>query len=248
MNNFNKEQILHCKYCNKICHSINSLKQHEIRCKENPNKIQCKGFCDINKRTINPNNHTTKGKIMINNGIKSKYINKDELNVFIENGWILGMCDKTKELIKLHDTGIASTPEKELLRKEKISKSMKKNPNAGGYRENSGRGKKGKYKNIYCDSSWELAFVVYHIDNNLNIKRCTEHRKYIFNNEEHIYIPDFITDGGIIEIKGYKSKQWNEKHKQNPDIKVLYYEDMKRYLDYVENKYGSNWIELLYNK
>lgn len=82
----------------------------------------------------------------------------------------------------------------------------------------------------------------------MNIKRCTEYRKYIFNNEEHIYIPDFITDDGIIEIKGYKSKQWNEKYNQNKDIKVLYYNDIKFYLDYVNNKYGSNWIELLYNK
>lgn len=82
----------------------------------------------------------------------------------------------------------------------------------------------------------------------MNIKRCTEHRKYIFNNEEHIYIPDFITDDGIIEIKGYKSKQWNEKYNQNKDIKVLYYNDIKFYLDYVNNKYGTNWIELLYNK
>ena len=28
-----------CKYCGKICKNQNSLTQHEIRCKENPNKI-----------------------------------------------------------------------------------------------------------------------------------------------------------------------------------------------------------------
>ena len=39
MDNFNKEQISYCKYCGKQCKSLNSLKQHEIRCKENPNHI-----------------------------------------------------------------------------------------------------------------------------------------------------------------------------------------------------------------
>ena len=29
-----------CKYCNKECKNKNSLAQHEIRCKDNPNKIQ----------------------------------------------------------------------------------------------------------------------------------------------------------------------------------------------------------------
>ena len=114
----------------------------------------------------------------------------------------------------------------------------------GGYRKGSGRGKSGWYKGIYCDSTWELAFVIYHLDNNLKIERCKEHRKYIFNGEEHTYTPDFITDEGIIEIKGYKNDAWIEKEKQNPDIKVLYREDMKFYLDYVVRVYGSDFVNL----
>lgn len=69
-----------------------------------------------------------------------------------------------------------------------------------------------------------------------------------FNNEEHIYIPDFITDDGIIEIKGYSNKQWKQKELQNPDIKVLYYKDVKIYLDYAISKYGDRFWEILYNK
>lgn len=117
----------------------------------------------------------------------------------------------------------------------------------GGYRKGSGQGKSGWYKGIYCDSSWELAFVIYHFDNNLQISRCLERRKYIFDNKEHIYIPDFVIDEGIIEIKGYKTKQWEAKEKQNSDVKVLYYEDMKQYLDYVKNKYGNDYIKLYDN-
>lgn len=33
---------LFCKYCGKQCKNLNSLKQHEIRCKDNPDKIICK--------------------------------------------------------------------------------------------------------------------------------------------------------------------------------------------------------------
>lgn len=98
----------------------------------------------------------------------------------------------------------------------------------GGKRHGSGRGKKGWYKGIFCDSSWELAFVIYYLDYNMHIERCTENRKYIWKGEEHIYIPDFITDDGIVEIKGYNTDQWQAKTLQNPDVRVLY---KKRYTE-----------------
>lgn len=30
---------LFCRYCNKQCKNLNSLKQHELRCKFNPNHL-----------------------------------------------------------------------------------------------------------------------------------------------------------------------------------------------------------------
>ena len=114
----------------------------------------------------------------------------------------------------------------------------------GGYREGSGRGKQGWYKGIHCDSSWELAYLVYHLDHNLYIERCKEKRQYVWNNKQHTYYPDFITDDGIIEIKGYSTDQWKSKEEQNPDVKVLYKDDMKLYLDYVINTYGTDFIKL----
>lgn len=114
----------------------------------------------------------------------------------------------------------------------------------GGYRKGSGIGKSGWYKGIYCDSSWQLAYVIYHIDHGLNIARNKQKRSYIWNDEQHIYIPDFITDQGIIQIKGYKSEQWNAKINQNKDIKVLYKQQIKLYLDYVVSQYGKEFISL----
>ena len=50
---------------------------------------------------------------------------------------------------------------------DEIIKKMKDNPNCGGLRPGSGRGKMGYYKGYYCRSSWELAWIVYQIEHNI---------------------------------------------------------------------------------
>lgn len=37
------ENLYICKYCGKVCKNKNSLAQHEIRCKENPNRLDMSG-------------------------------------------------------------------------------------------------------------------------------------------------------------------------------------------------------------
>ena len=114
----------------------------------------------------------------------------------------------------------------------------------GGYRKGSGFGKSGWYKGIHCDSSWELAFVVYHLDNNLYIERYKGVRKYTFNNVEREYHPDFVTDAGIIEIKGYYTEQVKAKQKQNEDIIIIDKIGITPYLKYVELHYGKDFTYL----
>lgn len=47
------EQFI-CKHCGKVCKNKNSLAQHEIRCKENPNRIKIKSnFIEYNKLVKN---------------------------------------------------------------------------------------------------------------------------------------------------------------------------------------------------
>lgn len=221
---------LFCKFCGKQCKNINSLSVHQVYCKLNPNRKIAKGNPKKGRKSWNKGLTKFDSEILYNTGIKiSKILSSEEFKQLHPNA---GKC-KTEKC--------------ELERRKKISNTMKSNPNAGGYRYGSGRGKKGWYKGIFCDSSWELAFVIYYLDHNLNIKRCNIERKYIFNDKEHKYIPDFITDDGIIEIKGYSTEKWKAKISQNPDIKVLYEKDMIKYINYTINKYGKNYI-LLYNK
>ena len=220
------ENTYKCCYCGKECCGQNSLKQHEIRCKENPNKLvyfipgfNNKGRTPWNKGLTSDDERVKKGAETYHN----RY----------EQGLIKVWCDG---LTKDTDERIA-----------KYVKKMKANPDCGGYREKSGYGKSGTYKGIFCNSTWELAYLLYCIDNNYKIERCNKY--YIYtgaDNEEHKYYPDFIVNDEIIEIKGYITESWKMKLPivEREHIKVLYKEDMKPILEYVTNTYGEDFYKL----
>lgn len=120
----------------------------------------------------------------------------------------------------------------------------------GGYRKGSGRGKKGWYKGYFCDSSWELAFVIYNLEHGIQFERNKKKFTYTFNGKEYHYLPDFIVDGKYIEIKGYWCEQWEAKYKQfpkNETLQVLTKNEIQPYLNYVINKYGKDFISLYEN-
>ena len=139
--------------------------------------------------------------------------------------------------------------EREDGRRKKISATCKINKKSGGYRKGSGRGKKGTYKGYWCDSSYELAWVIFHIEHNIEFIRNTEKFPYYFNNELKNYIPDFIIGDTYFEIKGYKDEKVDSKIEYFPfKLKLLYLEDMKEIFDYVIENYGKNFISLYEEK
>lgn len=87
------------------------------------------------------------------NNIYNKNVMKKQIKKTFEE--IYGV-DRAKEIkekakktrIKRGCVGIGSTKEKENERRKKISIALKKNPNGGGMRIGSGRGKKGGIKDI----------------------------------------------------------------------------------------------------
>lgn len=127
--------------------------------------------------------------------------------------------------------------------KERLSE-VAKNRKLGGYVRGSGRGKKGWYKGFFCDSSWELAYVIYCLESKKDIKRNTEKREYIWEGKVKNYIPDFIVDGVVTEVKGFITEQWLAKLEANPDVVVLYEKDLEAILSYVKEKYGKDFIRL----
>lgn len=129
--------------------------------------------------------------------------------------------------------------------KRKYLSKNSKDKKCGGLKEGSAKSyKHGWYKNIYCDSSWELAFVLWHFDNNIEIKRSKEVRKYKINDIEYNFYPDFEVNNKIYEIKGIKNEISDAKQLYNNDIIFLYRKDMEIYLKYARDKYGRDFIKL----
>ena len=68
--------------------------------------------------------------------------------------------------------------------------------------QRSRRGRKYLYEGEKFDSGWELAVWIYFKAKGISIQRFKSSIPYKFGGEEHFYIPDFVINGKIIEIKG----------------------------------------------
>lgn len=107
------------------------------------------------------------------------------------------------------------------------------------------------YDDEYFDSSWELAFYIYHKDKKSNITRCHKSIKYTFNGEEHKYFPDFEIDGKLFEVKApYLYEQLlipntkeNAKLQCMKDNNATILTDCTKYLKYIERHYGKDFFE-----
>jgi hypothetical protein len=122
---------------------------------------------------------------------------------------------------------------------------------SGGIKEGSSRGKCGWYKGYRCDSSYELAWVIYNLEHNIKFERNRSGFDYMHEGKKKKYYPDFILeDGSYIEVKNYKSEQTDAKLSYFPHkINILYKWDMKKIiLPYVIEKYGKDFIKLYENK
>lgn len=118
----------------------------------------------------------------------------------------------------------------------------------GGYREGSGRAKTGYYNGIYCGSTYELVWVIYCLDHNIDFKRFPG----VLEEAEIKYYPDFIIDNTIIEIKGYEnSDSVNKKTKvaelHGYTVTVLRKDDLKEQFNWVKLNYKYNNVHELYD-
>ena len=107
----------------------------------------------------------------------------------------------------------------------------------GGKRKGSGVGRKGYYKGFQCDSTYELAYVIWCKENGLEIERNKEYWEY-FNPERNgtfKFYPDFLVDGKLVEIKGYHTPvvdlKMNAVRNDNKEISILYKKDLKEAID-----------------
>lgn len=221
-----------CKYCGKYCKNDNSLRNHERLCKENPDK-------QIIHRS-NVSSSKLKGK----------------------QGWSKGLTKDTDERVNRCSIGVNKYYENhegtfkgkhhsvetvELLSKI-MSDKRKQKPD---YINNSVTHRSGYYKGILCQSSWELAYVLYAIDHNINFVRNEKSFSYIFEDKEHSYFPDFYLPDcdTYVEIKGWYDPKSQAKVAQfKQKIILLQAEEMKPILNYVTQTYGLDFTSLYEKK
>jgi len=190
--------------------------------------------------------HTEETKLKIKNKLKELFIlNPDKFLKSKKDSKILSCleCNSRMELRPSSKRKFCSLQCKKLSKEKGYFKGK-----SGGLRKGSGRSKSGWYKGYYCNSSYELAWVIYSLDNNIKFKRNTKGFEYL-NTEGNIsnYYPDFYIEESktYIEIKGYKEKEFYNKHNSFKEkIIVIDKKDIKPILLYVKNKYGINFIEL----
>lgn len=180
-----------CRYCGKECKNKNSLIQHEIRCKENPNKISIitTNFNKYNEDVKSGKRHST------NQYIKAK-----------ENDIDLKMSDNTKQKIskKLLNRNLSEEHKRNIAKG--IHKAIKNHPESYCSSNVNGRVKHRKYNGITLDSTWEVEVAKYLDENNIKWERVINGFPYIFENSEHLYFPDFylVDYDYYIEVKGYE--------------------------------------------
>lgn len=191
-----------CQYCGKECKNKNSLAQHEIRCKMNPNKIKVtSNFSEYNNKVKDG----TLKKLYTNQFTKAKILGLQIPNV----------SDDTRFKLSLIWKGRKHTEEE----KQKISQSMheavQKYPESFSSTNVNGRVKQYPYKGIKLDGQWEYNTALYLDNNNILWERPKIGFEYMWNNKIHIYYPDFYLPeyDYYIEVKGYQRERdiykWN---------------------------------------
>lgn len=115
--------------------------------------------------------------------------------------------------------------------------------------------KKYFYNGIYFDSSWEIAFYIYLKDHNIRFKYhpiCIDYF-YPGDGKIHKYEVDFkLFNNSYVEIKNIhllnnmkKNKESIEHYKYKcmleNNVKIII--DCSKYIDYVKQKYGKNYIK-----
>ena len=136
---------------------------------------------------------------------------------------------------------LAESHELDVRRRERLSQ-VARQRGLGGYERGSGRGKKGWYRGYWCDSTYELAFVVWALDHEIPFERNLEFFPYEYEGKLMRWMPDFVlADGTFVEIKGYVTDQVRAKFEYFlPPLRVFTRADLDRMFDYVQRRYGKN--------
>ena len=100
-------------------------------------------------------------------------------------------------------------------------------------------------KRPFSKFNFEIALDEILCYDEINLIRMKDQSKHIDRKNRNIC--SWNGYNKLYEIKGYESEKDKEKRLQHPNVIVIDKNNISKYLDYVINKYGKNFIEL-YNK
>ena len=206
-----------CKYCGKECKNKNSLVQHEIRCKENPNKIQLpeSNFIKYNK-DIKSGKQI---KIYSNQYIKAKLLGLPKPEVSSETRMKYVKAGK-KQIWDI---------ERRCRHSESMKRAVKEHPMSYSCNFVNGRTPRLEYNGVILNGKWELIVAKYLDINNIKWERPSIPFEYIWENKTHLYYPDFyLSDYDMyLEVKGYERERDKCKWKVVSNLVVLKKKDIE---------------------
>jgi hypothetical protein len=221
-----------CAYCNI---ALDYDKRHNTFCSNT-----CSGH-----NATKGKYHSLETKSKISNSLKNSLLFKTNNSIAHPKITISGMCPICKKLFNFLPSQKRIYCSSNCHIRDQKSGNVYCKTAGGGYRVNGGRGKSGKYKGIWCNSTYELVWVIYNLDHGFMFERNLEPFTYLFKNKIHRYYPDFIQNNEYIEIKGFMRDCDYEKIKQFPhSLKVLFAHNLKMHFEYVYNTYGKDLVSL----
>lgn len=198
------------------------------------------------------------GNALNTKGVNNKNVNVEDLRMeYSKNPNKCEFCDKELPFERRQRKTCSRKCQDELWKLWlKANKTMMAEKGfCGGYRKGAARGKSGYYKGIWCDSTYELVYLIYNLDNGIDIRRNTLKFPYSHNGKNHEYIPDFRVNGELVEIKNFWTEVVQVKLECVPEkISILYYDELEEMMQFVDEKYGTwhkkkkNNYEVLYDK
>lgn len=197
---------MNCIYCNKELKNKNSKTQHEIRCKSNANSI--------------------------NDLIWTPERRKQHSEWLVE----FRKTETKRRVGKISETGKLAIKQRNLLHNSsfwtdanrKAHSDIMKNvvinrPDSYSKNNVSGRVKLIDYNGIKLKGNWEVEVAKWLDELNIKWEHETKMFKYIWNDTQHIYFPDFYLPSLdiYIEVKGYETERDREKWKVVKNLFVI---------------------------
>lgn len=254
-----QKTIDYYKYKKAIQADLWTTKQHTCeRCgKIMTEKFGSGRFC--NRSCANSRLKTVETKIKLSKNYKRSekdYLYKKLLKERNEKNYLLNpnFCKICGKILSYKNRN-HHTCSKECLNKHYKNNAF--NNKLGGLQNITSWGKRGTYKGIHCDSRYELIYLIYCIDHNINIQRPNDYFFYEYEGKIHKYFPDFylVDSDTYVELRGYDknpeitNRKLEAVRTQKHNICILYEKDLKFYVDYIKATYNLTYqkVQTLYD-